>query len=81
MAYRDQLYPWCIVRSPDVEAVEAIVVARFRRRTDADAQLKILRQMTPHRTFTIVFERVVIEPSDSTQPELLANQSDPSDPA
>lgn len=56
MAYRDQLYPWCIVHS--VTHAQSTVVARFRRRSDAEAHLRILRQTHPNLTCRIVFEKV-----------------------
>lgn len=63
MPYRDQLYPWCIVRSsPDVPPV---VVARFRRPTDAEAHLKILRRSTPTDPLSIVFEKAAVEETES----------------
>ncbi|NJO40461.1 MAG: hypothetical protein HC769_14265 [Cyanobacteria bacterium CRU_2_1] len=55
MTYRDQLYPWCIVRS--MPNAPPVVVARFRRPNDADAQLKLLRRMAPEASFTILFDR------------------------
>jgi hypothetical protein len=54
MAYRDQLYPWCIVHS--VHSAQPIVVARFRRQTDAEAHLRILRQTNPNLSYRILFE-------------------------
>lgn len=58
MAYRDQLYPWCIVR---LLSDESTVVARFRRRVDAEAHLRILQQTAPQTGFNIVFEKGVKE--------------------
>jgi hypothetical protein len=58
MAYRDQLYPWCIVRS--VSNAQTTVVARFRRRTDAEAHLRILRRTHPNFAYHILFEKVSI---------------------
>ena len=54
MSYSDQLNPWCIARLlPDMQRT---VVNRFRRRNDAEAYLKLLRQMMPTATYTIVFD-------------------------
>lgn len=63
MAYRDQLYPWCIIRSlPDMPPV---VVARFRRPTDAEAHLRILRRSTPNDPLSIVFEKAAVQGTKS----------------
>lgn len=51
--YRQQLHPWCIVRLlPDLQHE---VIARFRRRNDAEAHQRILRQQQPSKHYTIVF--------------------------
>jgi hypothetical protein len=58
MAYRDQLYPWCIVRSlPDLDYLDASIVARFRRHSDAESQLKLLQQRMPQVAFRILFNK------------------------
>ncbi len=54
MTYKNQLSPWCIIRPlPDLEQN---IVARFRRRNDAESRLKILQQLTPNASFSIVFD-------------------------
>lgn len=51
--YREQLHPWTIVRLlPDLQRV---VVARFRRRGDAEGHLKVLRRLNPEAIYLIVF--------------------------
>jgi hypothetical protein len=57
MNYRDQLHPWCIVRF--LPESKTTVVARFRRRIDAEAHLKLLSQLTPSATYRVVFEPTV----------------------
>ncbi|MBD2071802.1 hypothetical protein H6F93_30500 [Leptolyngbya sp. FACHB-671] len=53
-SYRDSLHPWCIVRSfPDSHT---LIVARFRRRSDAEAQLRTLQRLIPTASFCIVFD-------------------------
>lgn len=60
MSYRDQLQPWCVVRFlPDARS---IVVARFRRRNDAEAHQRILRQILPTATYRIVFDGAISKP-------------------
>jgi hypothetical protein len=54
MSYRDQLQPWCIIRC--LPNAQTITVARFRRRSDAEAYLRTLRQLTPTASFRIVFD-------------------------
>lgn len=65
MAYRDQLYPWCIVRS--IPSAPYVVIARFRRPVDAEAHLRILRSKTPGDPLSIVFEKAAAQPPPSEQ--------------
>lgn len=52
--YQQQLHPWCLIQQlPTMQNRE---VARFRRRNDADAHLRTLRQLSPSAQYTIVFE-------------------------
>jgi hypothetical protein len=54
MTYKTQLSPWCIIRpQPNMQR---LVVARFRRRSDAEAHLQILRQLLPTALHTIIFD-------------------------
>lgn len=54
MTYKDQLSPWCLIRP--MPNLQRIVVARFRRRNDAEAHLKILHRMIPNVTYIIIFD-------------------------
>ncbi len=54
MPYRDQLYPWCIIRL--LPNARTIVVNRFRRRNDAEAQMKVLRRLKPDAKYQIMFD-------------------------
>jgi hypothetical protein len=45
MTYKTQLFPWCIIRPQS--NMQQTIVARFRRRNDAEAHLQILRQLLP----------------------------------
>lgn len=54
MSYKTQLFPWCIIR-PKAD-IQQIIVARFRRRSDAEAHLQILRQLLPNAPHTIIFD-------------------------
>ncbi|MEW6498175.1 MAG: hypothetical protein AB1589_37590 [Cyanobacteriota bacterium] len=54
MTYQTQLFPWCIIRPhPNMRQT---IVARFRRRCDAEAHLRILRQLLPTAPHTIIFD-------------------------
>jgi len=64
VTYKNQLSPWCIIRSlPDLQQN---IVARFRRRNDAESRLKILQKLTPNAAFSIVFDT---SSNDSPQSE------------
>lgn len=54
MTYNTQLFPWCIIRpQPNMKQK---IVARFRRRSDAEAHLQILKQLLPTTSHTIIFD-------------------------
>lgn len=54
MSYSEHLSPWCIVRH--LPKMQHVSVARFQRRGDAEAHLRILRQMMPSTSYAIVFD-------------------------
>ena len=54
MTYFNLLHPWCIIRS--LPNLQQIVVARFRRRNDAESHLKIISRLIPSVTYTIIFD-------------------------
>ncbi|OYD96884.1 hypothetical protein CDG76_09025 [Nostoc sp. 'Peltigera membranacea cyanobiont' 210A] len=61
MTYLKKLSPWCIVRlKPNMQNQ---IVARFRRRSDAEAHLQVLRRLIPGVSFTLIFN-VVLEQQD-----------------
>ncbi|KYC42601.1 hypothetical protein WA1_20335 [Scytonema hofmannii PCC 7110] len=57
MTYADKLSPWCLVRLQSNMQNE--VVARFRRRNDAEAHLQIMQRLTAGGNFTIIFNPVL----------------------
>jgi hypothetical protein len=77
--YRTQLYPWCIIRvltnghetelsrSPEAlsKGKEARSIICFRRRSDAEAHLQILRVNNPTASYEIIF-RITSEHSHLT---------------
>jgi len=54
MTYYNQLHPWCIIRC--LPNAQTLIVARLRRRNDAEAHLRILQQLTPTATYHIIFD-------------------------
>jgi hypothetical protein len=54
MTYFDQLHPWCLIRL--LPNLQRRVITRFRRRNDADAHLRVLRQQAPMVRYEIVFD-------------------------
>lgn len=54
MNYQQQLHPWCIVRL--LPNLKRLVVGRCRRRNEAEAHLRLLRQQLAIDDFTIVFD-------------------------
>jgi hypothetical protein len=53
-SYYERLHPWCIIRL--LPNAQRITVARFRKRNDAEAHLKALRQLTPSALYEIMFD-------------------------
>ncbi len=56
MPQHERLTPWAIVRL--LPNMQRIVVARFRKRSDADGHWRILRQHIPKAVFIVVFDYV-----------------------
>ncbi len=54
MTYFNQLHPWCLMRR--VPKVPSSVVARFRRRCDAEAHQRVLQRLGPGESYNIVFD-------------------------
>jgi hypothetical protein len=54
MSYKTKLFPWCIIR-PQTDMKQTIV-ARFRRRSEAESHLEILHQLLPTTHYTIIFD-------------------------
>lgn len=61
MTYFEKLHPWCIIRQ--LPNLQRRIVARTRRRNDAEAHLQILRKLTPDIAYEIVFD---VTPDAST---------------
>lgn len=53
-AYHQRLHPWCIVCQ--LPPMRSLIVCRFRKRPEAEAHLKILRQLTPSARYLILFD-------------------------
>lgn len=65
MTYIEKLNPWCVVRH--FHTMQHQIVARFRRRSYAEAHLQALRRLIPSVTFTIIFN-LEVEQSDQVAP-------------
>lgn len=66
MPYKIQLFPWCIIRpQPNMKQT---IVARFRRRGDAEAHLQLLRQLMPDAPHTIIFDIIPDDNSEEVTP-------------
>ena len=61
MTYIEKLNPWCIVRH--FPSMQHQIVARFRRRSDAEAHSQALHRLA---TFTIIFNPAVEQPEQIT---------------
>ena len=54
MSYQHQLSPWVIHKL--LPNLKQSTINRFRRRNDAEAYLKVLKQSQPHAQFAITFD-------------------------
>lgn len=54
MNHADCLRPWCIIcLQPNLQH---LVLNRFQRRHDAEAHLKVLQQIMPTASYTMMFD-------------------------
>ncbi len=60
MTYQEQLSPWVVHQL--LPNLKQQTLARFRRRNEADAYLKTMKQMRPHSRYEVSFE---INPSEA----------------
>jgi hypothetical protein len=65
MTYKQQLYPWCIIRP--LPNMHSGIVGRFRRRVDAEGHLQVLKRMIPAISYEIMFD---ITPEDRDSEDL-----------
>lgn len=52
--YRDRLQPWCVIRY--LPKMQRLTVARFSRRTDADAYQQVLQRLMPTIEHIVIFD-------------------------
>jgi hypothetical protein len=72
MTYKQQLFPWCIIRPfPNMRTQ---IVGRFRRRSDAEGHLQVLKQIIPGIPYEIMFD---ITPEDIESEDLTPSTSLP----
>ncbi len=62
MTYFERLHPWCIIRP--LPNLQRLIVARCRRRNDAESHVQILRRLTPNVSYEVVFD---ITPNDQEE--------------
>jgi hypothetical protein len=66
MIYRDRLSPWCVIQQ--LPKLQNAIIARFRKRNDAEAYVKVLRQMNPAIVYEIVFDPPIAPHEDAKFP-------------
>jgi hypothetical protein len=54
MTYVEKLHPWCIIRP--LPNLQRRIVARCRRRNEAESHVQVLRRLMPTVHFEIVFD-------------------------
>lgn len=65
MTYFEKLLPWCIIRP--LPNLQRRVIARFRRRNDAEAHLQVIRRLIPNVSYEIIFDPM---PEQQESPEV-----------
>lgn len=63
MTYKDRLYPWCIIRH--LPKSQRLVVARLRRRNDAEDHLRLLKQLIPTASYSLIYDPM-LESAEAT---------------
>ena len=55
MTYKEKLFPWCIIRNlPDQQKT---IVARMRRRNDAEQHLVLLQRTMRDASLSVIFDQ------------------------
>lgn len=62
MQYREKLHPWIVVQL--LPKMQRVVRGRFRRESEADGHLRILRQRIPESDFVVMFDPPILEVTD-----------------
>jgi hypothetical protein len=57
MIYRDSLSPWCVIQH--LPKLQYALIARFRKRNDAEDYVKVLRRMNLAIVYEIVFDGAI----------------------
>lgn len=52
--YSVQLHPWCVIRF--LPNLQRSVIQRFRKRSEAEEYLKVLKRLLPEASHQIVFD-------------------------
>lgn len=64
MTYFNQLYPWCIIKP--LPNLQRQMIARFRRRNDAESHLQVIRRLLPGVRYMIIFDPM-LEPDQNAE--------------
>jgi len=59
MQYREKLHPWIVVQL--LPKMQRVVRGRFRRESEADGHLRVLRQNVPESDFVVMFDPPTLE--------------------
>ena len=62
MQYREKLHPWIVVQL--LPKMQRVIRGRFRRESEADGHLRVLRQRVPESDFIVMFEPPILEVTD-----------------
>ncbi|EGJ32117.1 MULTISPECIES: hypothetical protein [Moorena] len=54
MSYAERLHPWVVVRL--LPQMQRVIVARFRKRSDAEGHMQALKRLMPDAQFVIIFD-------------------------
>ena len=62
MQYREKLHPWIVVQL--LPEMQRVIRGRFRRESEADGHLRVLRQHIPDSNFVVMFDPPILEATD-----------------
>ncbi|XQQ07655.1 MAG: hypothetical protein EDM05_61645 [Leptolyngbya sp. IPPAS B-1204] len=72
MSYYSRLHPWCVIRC--LPESQTLIIARFRKRSDAEERLKAMQKLIADGVFELVFD-VEVQESEAEEKQIQTQKS------